>query len=443
MRVRWPIVLVSVALCWSSPVLGDQGEGLHKAHEAFQQGKFDQVLQLVEPMIPVNGSRDVLKLKMFSLARLGKTGEALDVYEQLSEALGHEDEPLLRELAIHIILPLRTDMREQMRGAAYTALKEIESEEVFSFMVDGLSDGSGMIRVLVAEGLSQHQSGQSLPQLREALKDPAGLVRATVVKGFGRSGQQSRITLIRPLTEDKQEMVQVAAAGALFMLGERSQWDRIQKATEVDEGYERGSALRILGELGDPRALPILKQGVLDRQPSIRAAAAASLGDLGAPEVVPVLIPLLADPVPAVRSVAAVTLGRLKAEMAIRALTRTLHDRNEGVRAAAIAGLLQMNTPFQVVSDTVQSLVGDTNPGIRSSVAKALGNGRARDVAGLLTLILNDPIPKPRISATRSLGRVGGKREIPVLKRTLRDSDSAVKVTAAGAIARIVTAQDR
>ena len=152
---------------------------------------------------------------------------------------------------------------------------------------------------------------------------------------------------------------------------------------------------------------------------------------------------MLADPVPAVRSVVAVTLGRLKAEEAIRPLTRTLHDRNDGVRVAAIAGLLKLNTPFQVVSHTVQELIGSTNPGLRSSVAKALGNGRARDVAGLLTLLLNDPIPKPRISASRSLGRVGGREVIQVLKRTLRDSDAAVKVTAAGSIARILTQAEK
>ena len=72
-------------------------------------------------------------------------------------------------------------------------------------------------------------------------------------------------------------------------------------------------------------------------------------------------------------------------------------------------------------------------------MAKALGNGRGRDVVSILTLMLNDPIPKPRIMAARSLGRVGGREVLPVLKRALRDADAAVKITAAGAMARILT----
>ena len=62
--------------------------------------------------------------------------------------------PLLRELAIAVILPFRADMREQIRGAAYTALKEIHSEDMVPLLEEGLGDGSGMIRALVAEGLA-------------------------------------------------------------------------------------------------------------------------------------------------------------------------------------------------------------------------------------------------------------------------------------------------
>ena len=148
---------------------------------------------------------------------------------------------------------------------------------------------------------------------------------------------------------------------------------------------------------------------------------------------------MLSEPVPAVRSVAAVTLGKLKAEDAIPALTRSLHDRNFGVKAAAVAGLLQLNSPFGIVAETVRELIGQQNPGIRSSIGKALAHGRARDVVGILRLMLNDPVPKPRISATRSLGRVAGKDVVPHLKHLLKDPHESLRATAAGALVRILS----
>ena len=110
-----------------------------------------------------------------------------------------------------------------------------------------------------------------------------------------------------------------------------------------------------------------------------------------------------------------------------------------GVRAAAVAGLLELSSPFSVVAGTVRELMGQQNPGLRSSVAKALGHGRARDVVGPLLLLLNDPVPKPQISAARSLGRVGGREMIPHLKRLMKEANEAVRATAAGAIARILS----
>ena len=69
---------------------------------------------------------------------------------------------------------------------------------------------------------------------------------------------------------------------------------------------------------------------------------------------------------------------------------------------------------------------------------KALGNGKGRDVVSTLLLALNDPLPRPRIVAARALGRMGDRTLLPVLKRTLRDSDEAVRVTAAAAIVTIL-----
>jgi HEAT repeat protein len=115
-----------------------------------------------------------------------------------------------------------------------------------------------------------------------------------------------------------------------------------------------------------------------------------------------------------------------------------LADSNPGVQAAAVASLLRVGAPYAVVKDTVEQILNDQNPAIRSGAVKALGNGKGREVIAKLLFALNDPLPRPRIVATRALGRMGDRTLLQVLKRTLRDTDEAVRVTAAAAIVTIL-----
>ena len=187
---------------WTAPAKAESSPSqiLEQASQTFTQGDFPKTLELVEPLIeqsPV--SRESYRLKILSLVRLGKTKEGVEVFEQFTKATGEDDEPLLREMAIQSILPFRSDMREQVRGSAYSALKEIQSPEVLPYFQDGLSDGSGMLRVLVVEGIGKFSAGRKSESFRGALNDQAGLVRVTVLKAFGRSGDTSTISLMSGL----------------------------------------------------------------------------------------------------------------------------------------------------------------------------------------------------------------------------------------------------
>ena len=449
--IPWKRTLFMICLCIPLLVFPESGKELWaadpvakpevaKVQQAYASSKFQEALDLLSGLSKEQQtSLSVQRLKVLSLARLGKTTESLEAYEHVVKTSGRENEPLLRELAIASILPFRADMRTQIRGAAYTALKEMHAEDVVPFLEEGLGDESGMIRALVAEGLAGLESGRKSKRFRQALKDKAGLVRATVLKGLGRSVDRATGDLIRPFLKDEQVIVQVAAAGAMVKLGHPEFWERIKKSAQQDEGYERGAAYRVLGELGDARAIEILQQGLKDRQPSIRGAAAASLGKLQVAEAVPVLMAALREKSPVVRSIATVSLGKLKVEKAIPALTKGLQDSNPGVQAASVAALLHLGSPFGLVANTVRELIPNKNPGIRSGIAKALENGRGRDVVGTLFLLLNDPVPKPRISAARSLGRILSRDTLPRLKRALRDKDEAVRATVAASIVRVLS----
>lgn len=443
---RWlPVTLLAVLLSGmdSSGMLYAASSFEHElrdARQAFNQKQYDKALTAVEPLLkaPIVAT-EARRLKIKSLIRLARPTDALNEYDRLFEELKQDDRPLLRELAIAFITPMLKDMRDQMRGAAYTALKELDSEDGIPYFEDGLSDGSGLIRALAVEGLGRLPAGRRSATLNKALEDQAGMVRAAAVKVVGRADDSAAIGKIQRALNDEQGVVRITAAGVLAKLKHGEGWDRVRQSTTVSNPEERATALRMLGETKDRRGLSILKEALTDTQPSVRGAAAAALGDLSAMEAVPSLIEAIHDRLPAVRAAAIVSLGELGDTTSVSAIQQALHDVNLPVRAAAVSSLLHLGVPYDQVSTTVQELGGHVDPGVRSAIARALSKARSPEAIHVLESFLEDPLPRPRIAAVRSLGQTGGATEIPVLKRVLRDQDEAVRATAGGALGRILS----
>jgi HEAT repeat protein len=384
---------------------------------------------------------DVRRLKARALVKLGKPQEALAEYDKLETGLGQDDVPLLRQVALGFILVLLKDMREQMRGAAYTALKEIGSDEVVPYFEDGLSDGSGPVRVLAVEGLARSDAGRKSKKLRLALEDQAGVVKARAVKALGKSGDRSVLPLIEHATKDELATVRIAAWGALIRLGRTEAWEDLRKAGEAVNPEERAEALRTMADLNDQRAVPLMHSLLNYNQPSVRAAAARGLGHLHKHEAREDIEKLLEDPVGPVRESAAAALADLGAKESVVALTRKLSDRAFTVRAAVGAALLQFSQPFQSVGPTMLALAQQNDPAARSSAALALGKATKTNREGaiaVLTGLATDPLPGPRIVALRSLGRIGDQSVVPDLKAGLHDQNEAAKATAAGALLHIL-----
>ena len=384
---------------------------------------------------------DVRRLKARALVKLGKPQEALAEYDKLETGLGRDDIPLLRQVALGFILVLLKDMREQMRGAAYTALKEIDSDEVVPYFEDGLSDGSGPVRVLAVEGLARSDAGRKSKKLRLALEDQAGVVKARAVKALGKSGDRSVLPLIEHATKDELATVRIAAWGALIRLGRTEAWEDLRKAGEAVNPEERAEALRTMADLNDQRAVPLMHSLLNYNQPSVRAAAARGLGHLHKHEAREDIEKLLEDPVGPVRESAAAALADLGAKESVVALTRKLSDRAFTVRAAVGAALLQLSQPFQSIGPTMLALAQQNDPAARSSAALALGKATKTNREGaiaVLTGLATDPLPGPRIVALRSLGRIGDQSVVPDLKAGLHDQNEAAKATAAGALLHIL-----
>ena len=435
------VAIVSGPLVGLWPVSASAAS-LKDAQAAFDKKQYQEALDLIEQVTKEKGTQpEFRRLKVRSLIFLGKPKDALLEYERHEQELKQEDRLLLKEVALGFIYVLVKDMREQMRGAAYTALKDVDSPETIPALEDGLSDGSGLVRALAAEALGKLDAGRRSPRLRNALEDQAGLVKATVIKVLGKSGDRSVIPLLEKALKDEQPAVRLAAAGALYHTGQTAMWDTIQKAASAPNPEERATALRMVGDLKDARGLSILLEAMTNTQPSVRGAAASALGDLGKVQGIPALEKALEDKIPAVKTSAAISLGELGVKESLVALRKSLADQNPVVKAAVVSALLRVEEPFESVAQALYELAQNTDPGTRSAAGKAAGRAHGPNTPAAIEFLaglLKDPIPRPRIAAARALGQIGGAEVLPILKAALHDEDDAVRATVGGSIARIL-----
>ena len=441
----WPVVLMGALLSlWPSAA---SALSVKDAQSAFDKKQYQEALDLVEQIIKEKGPQsDARRLKVRSFINLGKPKEALVEYDQLEQELKRDDPALLREVAVGFVYVLVQDMREQMRGAAYTALKDIDSPETIPFLEDGLSDGSGLVRALAAEALGKLEAGRRSPRLRNALEDQAGLVKVAVLKVLGKSGDRSVIPLLERAFKDEQPVVRLAAAGALYRTGQTAMWETVRQAASAQNPEERATALRMIGELKDARGLPILLEAVTHTQPSVRGAAVAALGDMGKVQGISALEHALEDKIPAVKTSAAISLGDLGMKDSLPALRSALADPNPVVKAAVVSALLRVGEPFESVGAELYELAQNNDPGTRSATAKAVGRAHGtstKPAIEFLAGMMKDPIPRPRIAAARALGQIGLVEALPILKGALHDEDDAVRATAGGAVARIMSHSKR
>lgn len=378
---------------------------------------------------------DVRRIKIRSLLRLGKPKEALVEYDGLEQGLKQGETLLLRELALGFVVVMMKDMREQMRGVAYTALKDWQSPEAVPFLEDGLSDGSGLVRALAAEGLAKLGEGRRSPRFRQAIDDQASLVKEAVLKGLGKSGDVSVAALAEPLMEDPEVRVRVAAAEVLCRFGRTNGCESLHQSGRSPNPDERNAAIRALVDLKGVQVLSVLIEASQHKQPSVRGAAAMGLGHVQGPEALGALTRLLKDPLPPVRVTAAVSLGQHRRLDAVAPLREAMEDHDASVRAFVVGSLLEQGERFDAVAAAIPALSNTKEPAVRAALARALGRaseGNRQSARSALGSLVADTIPRVRIAAIKSIAKLDGMDALPILKKGLHDEDDAVRAAAGG-----------
>ena len=413
--------------------------------QLYNKQEYQKVLDEIGKLSPSHADlADVRRVKIQSLLRLGKPKEALVEYDKFEHALKQDDTFLLREIALGFVLVLTKDMREQMRGVAYTALKDWESPDAVPFLEDGLLDGSGLVRTLAAEGLGKLEKGRRSARFRHAIEDEAVLVKEAVLKGLGRSGDASVVALAEPAMNEPEVRVRVAAAAVLCRYGRKQGCESLEQSARSPNPDERNAALRILVTMEGVPLSSLLLEASRHKQPSVRGAAAMGLSHIPAAEALNALVRLLRDPLPPVRVSAVVSLGQLRGVDVVSPLRTIIDDHDASVRAFVVGSLLGQGEPFDVVAAAVSELSNAKETAVRSALARALGSatGKNRLSARLaLESLLADTIPRVRIAAIKSIATLEGKDAVTTLKKGLHDTDDAVRAAAGGKLLHVIHEQ--
>jgi HEAT repeat protein len=424
------------------PVLGGTESYLQKIQTLYDNKEYQKALEEVAKLDrETSGAPEVHRLKIRTLLKLGNPKDALTEYDQLVQTMKQDDPLILREIALEFIVILTKDMREQMRGAAYTALKEWQSPGAIPFFEDGLSDGSGLVRALAAEGLAKLDEGRRSIRFRKALEDQAALVKEAVLKGFAKSDDTSIIPLVEPALKDPEVRVRVAAAQVFCHLKRPKGCERLLQYAKAPNPDERASAIRALVDRQPSEVLPILIESSEHKQPSVRGASATGFAHVPTAEAVTALTRLLRDPLPPVRIAAAVSLGQLRGFDVRTPLHGALDDRDLPVRAFVIGALLEQGERYEILAGPIQTLTNAKEPAVRAAVARALGHAvesNREPTRSALMLLVQDTVPRVRIAAIKSTAKIDDSRAIPLLKQGLHDEDDAVRATAGGALLKVV-----
>lgn len=256
--------------------------------------------------------------------------------------------------------------------------------------------GPSDVERLKAE-IERLKSERNVKKLLKALSYKKDNILHSFIKKLSRSCERNDISF------DISYAVRSFAADALADIKDTRAVFPLIAALNDSDSSVRWSAVKALGKFNDWRALePLLHLVHGDTDKEVRGAAVEALGDTP-PQSVKMFIQMLERDDSYVRASAAKVLGKLKDIRAVHPLVAALRDKEDEVTKAAAEALGKIGTP--AVDALIAALKTE---GTRLTAAEVLGQiGDVRAVEPLISL-LKDKNTLLRETAAGALRKTGG-----------------------------------
>jgi HEAT repeat protein len=366
------------------------------------------------------------------------------------------------------LVPLAEDKNNRMRFRVLKTLAGIRPfpQEALPAFTKAINDSSPETRLVALEGLGQAQGNVVglTPNVLAQLKDENSAVRVKALAALAKWGPQATETVlfVIPQLKDKDVAVRVEAADALGKIAPRNKEAAIALAAaahDPDESMRRNAVIS-LGAMdsADPIVITTLRKALRDPAESVRIGAERSLRKLNTPEALELLSLRLRERVPQIsegslterllsqnpdmRDKAVARLRKVDGETK-RAVVRLLVEVIEldDAELTALAAKAIAETGDAAIPNLIAGLKNSSAPA-RIQSAWALGLRATKSVKAipaLINVLETDQDNVARWTAAQALGRIGepAKKALPVLKKTLREKDEALRFHSAEALGLI------
>lgn len=293
------------------------------------------------------------------------------------------------------------DRREQ--AAAMAFLTRIP--EATKVMIDEFPKLNAASQVRVLSVLADRRDATAKPLALAALKNNSGAVRAAGFAALGQLGDESSVTLLAEAAAQSPGPEQEAARQSLWSLPGAKVDSAITEGIASKSGKVRIELITAAGERGITSATGDLSKAVRDTDPDVQRAALKALRNIGGPEQVSIALDaLLKAPTAGDRREAAQTLSALLKKSPPTSIKSVLsaYESNPSVESrTSLLEVLGQSSNAEALPVLRRSLT-DSNPDVVRAAILALGSwSNTEPLPDLYTVAKEGKEPAHRVLALR------------------------------------------
>ena len=259
----------------------------------------------------------------------------------------------------------------KQRQAVFALSQSKDPQAAAPQLMAALTAKDPMTRTLAVRGLGRLKAADAEPKLEAILaNDPYPEVREAAATSLREIESPNAVDALGKALSDEATTVRLTALSGLAHYRDAKVRTLVEAVTKDKSVEVRRTAVYVLGQLDDPKAGPVIQDLLKDPDSGVRAGAAQALGELHTAPSKTALLPLLKDPDKGVRAVAARSLLMLGDNSGFETAKTLANDADHNVQVIAIDALgWSKNTEAET---ELQALLSQAAPENRRMIQEAL-----------------------------------------------------------------------
>lgn len=291
----------------------------------------------------------------------------------------------------------------------------------------GRADAEEKIR---ATEILQHYSRQLSVKIYIHVleKTSSSVLKKQIIDILGKTNDRSMVIAVSKELASPFFAVRESAILALKELGDDRMFPAIFAMAENKDPVYRVYALESLYYLYDFRLFSIVQSLLQDENKSVRLLAIKCMAKNGLDKLIPNLRTIaLSDSNMEVRIEAVTTLGKMNDTAGLSVIIKTCASENRNLRLASAKVLYKFKAK-QSAYPASEQLAAETDNEIRTILLDTLIDMRdGGGFKGIEKVLSDESALTLRIRAAYGLGLIGGPKAVPLLAKSLKDSDYRVR----------------